>query len=325
MFDAAFDWAIRWRMNGLSQSGQRHSRDRALVEDVYHHFMAGIRAAMTRADGARLAAIEAAVPWHRRLFFWEGYAFGASAWHACMRRSGNPLTHFPAPGFRFMFWTGLGFWNRAGQPFPRMSLDPARWSDIPQFEEEYPLILGGSAFATAALTAAVSKSRLEDIPGIRNAADLDGVYLGAGRALWFLYTRNAEKLAAVLDAHPDHGQTMARGLGIAITLTQLDRPERVLPEISALPSAYWTELLGGVCMAFTCLLMDDARAAEPLGRFPSPLDVLIDNSHSNLPQYEGPGWTRRFEDAVRSHVALWNGLQPPAAASAARPRSAVAS
>jgi hypothetical protein len=116
---------------------------------------------------------------------------------------------------------------------------------------------------------------------------------------------------------------MARGLGIAITLTQLDQPERILPQIAALPSAYWTELLGGVCMAFTCLLMDDARAAEPLARFPAPLDGLIANTHANLPAYDGPGWTTRFEDAVRSHVATWNGLQPPA--TTAKPEPAVAS
>jgi len=324
MFDAALDWGIRWRMHGLSNSGQRHSKDRVLVEDVYRYFMAGIRAAVFGGDGERLTAAEAAVPWSRRLFFWEGYAFGSSGRHAMMGRAGNPLTRFPAPGFRFMFWTGLGFWNQAGKPFPRLSLDPARWTDIAQFDEEYPLILGGSAFAVSALTASISKSRLEDIPGIRNdTTDLDGVYLGAGRSMWFLYTRNAEKLAGVLDAHPDHGQTMARGLGIAITLTQLDQPELILPEIAALPSAYWTELLGGVCMAFTCLLMDDARAADPLAKFPAPLDGLIANTHANLPAYDGPGWTMRFEDAVRSHVATWNGLQPPAAT--AKPEPAVAS
>lgn len=324
MFDAALDWGIRWRMHGLSSAGQRHSQDRVLVEDVYRYFMAGIRAAVFGSEGARLTALEAAVPWTRRIFFWEGYAFGSSGRHALLGRPGNPLTRFPAPGFRFMFWTGLGFWNQAGKPFPRMSLDPARWTDIAQFEEEYPLILGGSAFAVSALTASVARSRLEEIPGIRNKTDLDGVYLGAGRSLWFLYTRNPKKLAEALDANPEHGQTMARGLGIAITLTQLDMPERILPEIAALPSVYWNELLGGVCMAFTCLLMDDTRTAEPLAKFPAPLDVLIANTHSNLPAYEGPGWTTRFENAVRSHVAMWDGLEPPAAASVAKPEPAVA-
>jgi hypothetical protein len=324
MLDAALDWGIRWRLHGLSSAGQRHSKDRVLVEDVFRHLMTGIRAAAFGTEGERLAAAEAAVPWSRRLFFWEGYAFGSSARHAVLGRAGNPLTRFPAPGFRFMFWTGLGFWNQAGKPCPRMSLDPARWTDIAQFDEEYPLILGGSAFAVSALTAAISRSRLEDIPGIRNDADLDGVYLGAGRSLWFLYTRNAAKLAEVLDAHPDHGQTMARGLGVAITLTQLDKPERIMPEIAALPAAYWTELLGGVCMAFTCLMMDDARAAAPLSQFPAPLDVLIANTRSNLPQYEGAGWTKRFEDAVRAHIARWDGLKPPAAA-IAPPEPAVAS
>jgi hypothetical protein len=222
-----------------------------------------------------------------------------------------------------MFWTGLGFWNGASRPMPTVSLDPALWADIPEFEEEYPLILGGSSFAVIAQTASVDKGRLEAIAGIRNAADLDGIYLGVGRALWFLYTRNPAKLAAVLDAHPDHAQAIARGLGVAITLTQLGEPERVFGELAALPSAYWQELLTGSLMAFTCLLMDDSRAAEPVSRFPSPLDVLIAETQSNLAAFAGPGWTTRFAEAGVAHAARWNGLQPPAAV-AAMPEPAAA-
>jgi hypothetical protein len=116
----------------------------------------------------------------------------------------------------------------------------------------------------------------------------------------------------VLDAHPDHAQAIARGLGVAITLTQLGTPERVFLELATLPSAYWQELLIGSLMAFTCLLMDDARTAEPLRRFPSPLDVLIAETQSNLASLVGPGWTKRFAEAGAAHAARWNGLQPPA-------------
>ncbi len=314
MFGAALDWAIRRRISGLSRSGQRDSKDTALVLDVYRYFQTGMRAGLSAWSEARLNVLEAGLPLHRRLFFWEGHAFGLCCRHACLGRSGNPFRNYRAPGFRFMFWTGLGFWNGASKPLPAVSLDPALWTDVPEFVEEYPLILGGSSFAVIAQTAAVDKERLEAIAGIRNVTDLDGIYLGAGRALWFLYTRNPARLAAVLDAHPDHAAAMARGLGVAITLTQLDMPERIFfREIASQPSAYWQELIAGSFMAFTCLLTDDSRAAEPLNRFPSPLDVLIRETHSNLASFVGPGWTDRFAEACSRHTALWHGLQPPAA------------
>lgn len=313
MFGAALDFAIQWRVAGLSSSGQRDSNDTTgLVMDVYRYFRDGIRAGLGMWDEKRLSAFEAGVPWARRLFFWEGYAFGLCALHACLGRRGNPLAHSRAPGFRFMFWTGMGFWNGAASPFPRVSLDPKMWAEVPEFEDEYPLILGGSSFAIIAQDAAIDRGRLEAIPGIRNAADVDGVYFGVGRALWFLYTRNPAKLTAALEAHPDHAMAIARGLGVAITLTQLAMPERVFEEIATLPRVYWPELITGSMMAVTCLLLDDPRAAEPLSRFPAPLDGLIAEAHANLPSFTGRGWTERFSEACVSHAALWDGLRPPA-------------
>src|SRR5580704_3432119 len=212
MLSAAFDWAIRRRISGLSRSGQRDSRDPGLVEEVYRYFRTGTTAGLRDLQGPRLATLAASVPWARRLFFWEGNAFGLCCRHACLRRPGHPLAHFQAPGFRFMFWTGLGFWNGASRPLPAVSLDPALWADIPEFAEEYPLILGGASFAATALAAAIDKRRLDTIPGIRNASDVAGIYIGVGRGLWFLYTRNPLKLGAALDAHADHAAAIARGL-----------------------------------------------------------------------------------------------------------------
>ena len=314
MLTTGLDLAIRWRMNGIISAGLRHSEDPALVQGVYDHFRKGITAGLNSTDGEQIVALEAEVPWDKRLFFWEGYAFGLCCQHACFSRSQNPFKRYPAPGFRFMFWTGLGFWNVASRPMPAVSLDPSFWSEIPEFEEEYPLILGGSAFALIAQASDFNRSQIEAVPGIRNAADLDGVYLGVGRALWFRYTRNHAKLAEILDAHPDQAGDIARGLGVAITLTQLDTPERVLPEFAKLPSAYWPQLLAGSLMAFTCLLMDDGRAAEPLSGFPAPLDALIAETRSNIASYGGPGWTVRFAELGERYINQWNGLQPPATA-----------
>jgi hypothetical protein len=315
MLTTGLDIAIRWRMNGIISSGQRYSEDPALVRNVYDHFRKGITAGLNGIAGEKINALETGVPWEKRLFFWEGYAFGLCCQHACFGRSGNPFKLYPAPGFRFMFWTGLGFWNGASKPMPAVSLAPSFWADVPEFEEEYPLILGGSSFALIAQMAGFDKHRVEALPGIRNAADLDGVYLGVGRALWFLYTRNHSKLAAILDEHPERAQDIARGLGVAITLTQLDAPERVLAEFAKLPEVYWPQLLAGNLMAFTCLLMDDPRAAGPLSRFPTPLDALITETQSNIASYGGPGWTTRFAELGERYIEQWNGLQPPVTAS----------
>jgi hypothetical protein len=324
MLATGLDIAIRWRMNGIISSGQRYSKDPALVQGVYDHFRKGITAGLNGTDGAQINALEAGVPWERRLFFWEGYAFGLCCQHACFGRSGNPFKLYPAPGFRFMFWTGLGFWNGASRPLPAVSLTPALWADVPEFEEEYPLILGGASFALIAQMSGFDRARVEDMPGIRNAADLEGVYLGVGRALWFLYTRNHAKLAEILDAHPDRARDIARGLGVAITLTQMGTPDRVLAEFAQLPEIYWPQLLAGSLMAFTCLLMDDVRAAEATSRFPAPLDALIAETRSNIATYGGPGWTTRFAELGERYIDRWNGLQPPAAAPAEAARERIA-
>jgi len=144
--------------------------------------------------------------------------------------------------------------------------------------------------------------------------DVDGVYLGVGRALWFLYTRNPAKLTAALDADPDHAMAIARGLGVAITLTQLGTPERVFEEIATLPRIYWPELIAGSMMGFACLLVDDPRAAEPLSRFPAPLDGLIAETRLNLSSFAGPGWTEHLLEVCARHAAQWDGLRPPARA-----------
>jgi hypothetical protein len=208
-----------------------------------------------------------------------------------------------------MFWTGLGFWNGVANPMLRVSLNAAHWKDVSEFEEEYPLILEGTAFAVIAQTASLDKSRLEAIPGIRNDADLDWTYLGVGRTLWFLYTRNHAKLAEIMDALPDRAWAMARGLGIAVTLTQLDKPERVINDLTALPSEYRQDLLIGSVLAFICLMLDDARGLERLNHFPAPLKMLIAAINSNRHLFVGPGWIKRAEVVASQQAALWRDFQ----------------
>ena len=83
-------------------------------------------------------------------------------------------------------------------------------------------------------------------------------------------------------------------------------------EFATLPKAYWPYLIAGSYMAFTCLLMDDVRAAEPLSCFPAPLDTLIAAVKANLGSFTGAGWTQHLQEEGLRHTSLWNGLQPPA-------------
>jgi hypothetical protein len=211
-----------------------------------------------------------------------------------------------------MFWTGLGFWNGISWPFPAVSLAPGRWADVPEFDEEYSLVLGGAGFSMTARIGALNKERLESLPGVRNLADLDGVYRGAGRALWFLYMHNPSKLSAVLAAHPNHAKTLAEGVGIAITYTQLEVPEQIFPDFESLPKQYWPSLLNGSRAALAGLIMEDARVPHNLNGFPRPLKVLLEEARGGLVSLTlGPGWSRRFVETCERYTSRWVGLQAP--------------
>lgn len=316
MLSAALELAIDRRLRKLDCSGHGGRDDTEVVSDILRFWKMGARAGLKGWKSPRLDESETQVPWSRRLFFWEGYAFGVCGRHACLPRRGNPLADYHAPGYRFMFWTGLGFWNGVAWPFPTVSLAPERWEDVPEFQEEYSLVLGGAAFSQTASAGAIAPRRLERLAGVRGPSDLDGLYRGVGRALWFLYMHNEAKLAAVLDAHAGRAEALAQGLGIAITYTQLGTPERIFPDFASLPEKLWPALLSGARVALAGLVMEDSRVVEELCKLPPPLDALLAEARAALVTLaSGPGWERRFVETCKQCTSLWSGLDAPAVAS----------
>ena len=77
---------------------------------------------------------------------------GLSARQALSLRRDPSLLDYRAPGFRFMFYTGVGFYDGVARikRFPRLPLTDAAWAGIPDFRMGRPLIAGGASFALVA-------------------------------------------------------------------------------------------------------------------------------------------------------------------------------
>jgi hypothetical protein len=310
-FGAALAWAIDLRLRGIDLSGQKGDGDAENVAEILKYFKLGAGTGLRADDAGTARALEAEVPWTRRLFYWEGHGLGVCGRHACLFAGGNPLPRFCAPGYRLMFWTGLGFWNGVASPFPAVSVAPERWADVPEFEGEYSLLLGGSGFSTTTAAGRVDPEALSRLPGIRDDHDLRGVYRGVGRALWFLFMHNPERLHEILAQHPQHARPIREGLGIAITYTQLATPDRVFRDFAALPSEHWTDLVSGARVAMAGLLMEDPRTLPEVERLPEPFPRLLAEARQSLSTVApGPGWDRRLERESDVHNALWDGLVP---------------
>jgi hypothetical protein len=236
-------------------------------------FLAGARTAFRGLEPAPTRAAEASIAPVQRPFFWEGHALGASARHAFAFAAGNPGDRYQAPGFRFMFYTGIGFWNGLAADYgvPAVSLDPARWTDVDDFLGCRPLIAGGESFAVTTVLGRIDPERIArldrpEVPWWRH-----GLYQGVGRAAWFLYMQHPGRLARCLSEAGDDATALAEGLGLAITYTQLSRPAAIVPAIEALPEAHRAAARAGSRLCLAAAAADDARLGDALAALPAPL------------------------------------------------------
>ena len=166
---------------------------------------------------------ESDVPWYRRDFFWEGAAFGQAADHAFSRRRGNPDAKRSGDDYRAIHYTGYGLWAGIARVFhlPTISLHREYWTGVSDFDQYGPALAGGMAFGVTCgdlqfNERTIGRLNLPDYPGW-----IEGAAHGCGRALWFLFMHNSERLEAVVAAHPQHREELLEGLGIAVGFAQL--------------------------------------------------------------------------------------------------------
>ena len=264
---------VPWRMRALEYAEQGELASKAVTHEVIEAFLTAACAGFRGEPREVLDAMEAELPWYRRPFFWEGHAFGISGLRACTFAGDRGDARYHAPGYRFMFYTGLGVWNGlAGSRFmPQISLDPARWTDVPDFLGGRVLIAGGASFADVLVRQALNPASLARLARGGDPDWVRGVYQGAGRAAWFLYMRAPERITRLLEAFGEQAPWVAEGLGIAITYTQLSEPDRILEQIDALPAVFGRSLRAGSRLCLGAAVDDDARMTPMITSLPEPL------------------------------------------------------
>lgn len=276
MIGTVLSWSFGPLLHRISFPMQAGPDAAENTRSIFHAFEVGSRAGMKRASRGQMEQLEQEVEWALRPFFWEGHALGVCAEHACSRRGGTPDDTYRTEGFRFMFFTGLGFWNGVvqGTPLPRMSLDPDRWNGVGDFLPCYPLITGGMAFAQTCRWGRVDPQRLLKMPDLRGPVGERGALQGAGRALWFLHMGDMDAALAVVDQHPEWSAPLAEGLGVAITYTGMRNPQSILLNLERTPERLRREVLMGIRLCLGAFVEDDPREGDRIAGLPQPLGVL---------------------------------------------------
>ncbi len=304
---ALLDTFLRWRLGRLKFDGQLGEAAHRNTGEILDTFLLGASGSFTDASSASFRAVEADVPWTRRPFFWEGHSFGAAARASCAWSQKNTTARYHAPGFRFMFFTGLGFWNAIASHYavPRVSLDAQAWTDTPDFAASQPLVAGGASFGAVVLAGELKRTTLDrlerDAVATSRAEWRRGLLLGAGRALWFLHMNDFQRLGEALDVHAAaDADAIAEGLGVAMTYTQLGRPLDLLDGLERIPTRYRARARAGSTACLAAASADDARIGDFIAALPDPLPTWHRQGSTALAAAgRGPGFFDRFVLALR--------------------------
>lgn len=232
---------------------QQGKAARVTTRDVVGVFAHGAAASLKGWTAVEVKDQQRQVPWYRRSYFWEGYAFGLAAVQAFRWPRDHPDRGRLVPGYRGMHFTGYGFWNGLAlrYPVPGVPLDPRRWRDVEDYVTLSPLLAGGAAFALT--------ESLEDLdralPRLRPLFERDESWAlaaahGCGRALWFLYMDDPPRIEGVLDRHPELAEALAEGVGIALAYTRVPSRQALEGSLAGFSSRGDSVLRGvGACLA----------------------------------------------------------------------------
>jgi hypothetical protein len=311
---AALNAFVPWRVGRLRFDGQQGEAARVNTKEIIDAFLLGAKGSFADADEAAFRDVEASVPWTRRPFFWEGHAFGGAAQSACRLSRACTDARYFAPGFRFMFFTGLGFWNAVAAHYflPEVSLAPERWS-VSDFASGGPFIAGGLSFGAVALEGRLEMSvldrleRLDSSPGRPGPVQVSsvaswwrrGLALGAGRALWFLHMNDYPRIGEILDGAGNDAEDLALGLGVAMTYTQLGQPLEILEGLEHLRAPLRRAAMRGAHACLAGAGRDDPRAVPYLMALPAPLPDWCRQGTDAL-EHAGPGQPAFFEKFVNA-------------------------
>ena len=140
------------RMRAIEFPDQGGPDAGANTTEILETFLDGADAGARLESAAQLTKREEGVPWFRRPFFWEGYGLGLCVRHAATFSRKNPLRAHVGEGYRYMFYTGMGFYNgvAASEGMPQIPAEGPLWADDPGHRFGRLLIAGGDSFARIA-------------------------------------------------------------------------------------------------------------------------------------------------------------------------------
>ena len=233
---------------------------------------------ITMGSPEEVAAAGTRVPVHFRPFFFEGAAMGYLP-RGYLSRGYSPGTAEQDllamhPGFRYLYYVGLGFWY--GMRHPRRPSSLARLA--PHLDPVYfPLCYDGFGFKVAFFDYTRRPSAmglLERGPAEHRAA----LYQGFGRALFFVFMDDEEGFRDVQDrVPPGRRADLEFGRSLALAFTGVGRPLVIARHLaSARDAEEKAARLMGVTWALAAREMNDAEYfRECVGRAPLATGELL--------------------------------------------------
>ena len=157
------------------------------------------------------------------------------------------------PGFRYLYYVGLGFWSGMRNHDPQRIARIVRDLD-PMYGY---LCYDGYGFKQAFFDPGRSPqglSRLDALSGYPRRA----AYQGVGRALFFLFMDRPQRMVAYLDQLGIHAGDAAAGLGLASVFVNPDRLGIAQELGSRLPVRWHDDFHLGMCFGLKARSVNDA-------------------------------------------------------------------
>lgn len=197
----------------------------SLLRGVGHAFFGGFNAMLRAGRLAEVAAAGSKVPAHFRPFFFEGAAMGYLPRGYLGAQAGIETAERDLlgldPGFRYLYYVGLGFWfgfRYRGRPGSLHRI-------APHVDPLYlPLCYDGLGFKLGFFDFPRRPSVARRLEKAR-AEHRDALYQGFGRALYFVTLHDEERFGRLREAVPAaHRPDLEVGRSLALGFTGVDRP-----------------------------------------------------------------------------------------------------